>query len=191
MQTSFAVTMFVFGVVAIEVWETQIPVWAFVLSLIICASARLTCILPIDVLTFSVPVCCPCWGGSGYHEPTSGLNVITELTIGYALPGRPIVMMFKTWGYIIMSQALQFTSDFKLGHYMKIPHRVMFVCKVVATVVAGTVQLGVQTWVFSNIPDICSTDPPDDLICPSTTVFGTASIIVNSGFFFSIVWLVC
>ena len=31
------------------------------------------------------------------------------------------MMMFKTWGYITMAQALTFTSDFKLGHYMKIP----------------------------------------------------------------------
>ena len=51
-----------------------------------------------------------------------GLNVITELIIGYALPGRPVAMMlFKTWGYITMAQALTFASDFKLGHYMKIP----------------------------------------------------------------------
>ena len=54
------------------------------------------------------------------------------------------MMMFKTWGYITMTQALQFTSDFKLGHYMKIPHRPMFWCQIVAMVVAGTVQLGVQ-----------------------------------------------
>ena len=81
-----------------------------------------------------------------------GLNVITELIIGYALPGRPIaMMMFKTWGYITMVQALQFTSDFKLGHYMKIPPRPMFWCQVVATVIAGTVQLAVQAWMFSNI----------------------------------------
>ena len=34
-----------------------------------------------------------------------GLNVITELIIGYVLPGRPISMMlFKTRGYISMSQ---------------------------------------------------------------------------------------
>lgn len=54
------------------------------------------------------------------------------------------MMMFKTCGYITMAQALTFTSDFKLGHYMKIPPRPMFWAKVVATVVAGTVQLGVQ-----------------------------------------------
>jgi OPT family oligopeptide transporter len=109
-----------------------------------------------------------------------GLNVITELIIGYALPGRPIaMMMFKTWGYITMTQALQFTSDFKLGHYMKIAHRPMFFCQVAATIVAGTVQLGVQAWMFSNIEGLCSADQKDGFICPSTTVFGTASIIVS------------
>ncbi len=28
--------MFVFGVISIEVWNTQFPVWAFVLALVIC-----------------------------------------------------------------------------------------------------------------------------------------------------------
>jgi OPT family oligopeptide transporter len=109
-----------------------------------------------------------------------GLNVVTEMIIGYALPGRPIAMMvFKTWGYITMNQALIFTTSFKLGHYMKIPHRPMFWCQIVATVIAGTVQLGVQAWMFSNIKDICSSNQPDGFTCPTTTVFGTASIIVS------------
>lgn len=109
-----------------------------------------------------------------------GLNVITELIIGYALPGKPIaMMMFKTWGYITMAQALQFTSDFKLGHYMKVPPRPMFWCQVVATVIAGTVQLAVQAWMFTNIEGLCSPDQKDGFICPSTQVFGTASIIVR------------
>jgi len=107
-----------------------------------------------------------------------GLNVLTELIIGYMLPGRPIaMMMFKTWGYITMAQALTFTSDFKLGHYMKIPPRQMFYCQVVATVIAGTVQLAVQAWMFSHIPDMCSPTQESNFICPNTTVFGTASII--------------
>ncbi|TFY79094.1 hypothetical protein EWM64_g4917 [Hericium alpestre] len=44
-----------------------------------------------------------------------------------------------------------FTSDFKLGHYMKVPPRPMFWAQVVSTAIAGLVQLGVQEWVFSNI----------------------------------------
>lgn len=53
----------------------------------------------------------------------------------------------------------------------------MFWSQVVATVVAGTVQLGVQAWMFTNIPDMCDPSQKDGFICPSTEVFGTASII--------------
>ena len=109
-----------------------------------------------------------------------GLNVITELIIGYALPGRPIAMMlFKTWGYNTMKRALQFTGDFKLAHYMKIAHRPMFFCQVVATIVAGTVQIGVQAWMFTNIEGFCDADQKDGFICPNIIVFGNASIIVS------------
>lgn len=93
------------------------------------------------------------------------VSVITELVIGYALPGKPIaMMMFKTWGYITMAQALTFASDFKLGHYMKVPPRPMFWSQVVATVVAGTVQLGVQAWMFTNIPAMCDPEQPNGFI---------------------------
>ncbi|KAI0331596.1 OPT oligopeptide transporter [Cubamyces sp. BRFM 1775] len=153
--------MFVFGVICIEVWHTQMPVWALVLALIVA-------------FVYTIPV--------GMIQAITnqqvGLNVITELIIGYALPGKPIaMMMFKTYGYITMAQALQFTSDFKLGHYMKIPPRAMFWAQIVAAVIAGTVQLGVQAWMFTNIKDMCSPTQPDRFICPGTTVFGTASII--------------
>ncbi len=105
-----------------------------------------------------------------------GLNVITELIIGYLLPGRPIAMMlFKTWGYITMTQAVRFLIGFKLAHYMKVAHRPMFFCQVVA----GTVQLGVQEWMFSNIEGICDADQKNDFICPRTIVFGNASIFVS------------
>ena len=53
----------------------------------------------------------------------------------------------------------------------------MFWCQMIATVVAGTVQLGVQAWMFSNIEGICTPDQDNGFICPSTQVFGTASII--------------
>jgi hypothetical protein len=109
-----------------------------------------------------------------------GLSVIAELIFGYALPSHPIAMMlFNTWGYITMLQALQFTSNLKLAHYMKIPHRPMFFCQIAASIVAGTVQLGMQAWMFSNIDDLCTADQKDGFICPTTTVFGTASIIVS------------
>ena len=101
------VTMFVAGIICIEVWDTKFPVQWFILALVIA----FIYVIPIGVI-------------QAITNQQVGLNVITELIIGYGLPGRPIaMMMFKTWGYITMAQALTFTSDFKLGHYMKIPPR--------------------------------------------------------------------
>ncbi|PCH34542.1 OPT oligopeptide transporter [Wolfiporia cocos MD-104 SS10] len=155
------VSMFVFAVVSIEVWDTQFPVWALILALLIS-------------FVYTVP----CGMIQAITNQQIGLNVVTELIIGYALPGRPIaMMMFKTWGYISMFQALQFASDMKLGHYMKIPPRPMFFAQVIAAVIGGTVQLGVQAWMFTNIEDMCSPTQKDRFICPSTEVFGTASIV--------------
>ncbi|RDB22006.1 Sexual differentiation process protein isp4 [Hypsizygus marmoreus] len=154
-------TMFVFGVVAIEVWETQFPVQYFILALVI----SFVYVIPIGMI-------------QAITNQQVGLNVITELIIGYAHPGRPVAMMlFKTWGYITMAQALQFTSDFKLGHYMKVPPRSMFWAQVIAAAIAGTTQLGVQAWMFTNIQDMCDPHQRDGFICPGTEVFGTASII--------------
>nr|AGA20372.1 oligopeptide transporter 1 [Phanerodontia chrysosporium] len=155
------VSMFVSGILVLELWPTDMPVWALALALAVSA----VYIVPIGIIT-------------AITNQTIGLNVITELIVGYALPGKPIaMMMFKTWGYISMIQALTFTSDFKLGHYMKIPPRPMFWSQVICSVVAGTVQLGVQSWMFSNINNICMPDQDNGFICPATQVFGTASIV--------------
>lgn len=53
----------------------------------------------------------------------------------------------------------------------------MFWCQIVATIIAGTVQLGVQSWMFTNIQDLCDPDQKDGFTCASTRVFGAASII--------------
>lgn len=153
-------SQFAFGIVSIQVWPSHFPVWAFILALIIAFFY----VIPIGMI-------------QAITNQQVGLNVITELIIGYIMPGYPVaMMMFKTWGYITMAQALTFTSDFKLGHYMKVPPRPMFFAQVVCTIIAGTVQLGVQAWMFSNIKGMCS-DEQAYFICPSTEVFGTASII--------------
>ena len=51
--------------------------------------------------------------------------------MGVILPGKPVAnVLFKTFGYIGMYQAVTFLSDFKLGLYMKIPPRSMFLVQV-------------------------------------------------------------
>ena len=60
------------------------------------------------------------------------LNVISELIIGYLYPGKPLAnVTFKIYSTVTMGHALYFLSDFKLGHYMKIPPKSMFIAQVI------------------------------------------------------------
>jgi len=89
-------------------------------------------------------------------------------------------MVFKTYGYITMTQALSFASDLKLGHYMKVPPRMMFTVQVVATVVASFVVVGVQAWCFDRIPDLCRPEQRDHFSCPGIRTFGIASLLFGT-----------
>uniref|UniRef100_A0A803L5J0 Uncharacterized protein n=1 Tax=Chenopodium quinoa TaxID=63459 RepID=A0A803L5J0_CHEQI len=120
-------------------------------------------------------------GKSGEFSDTPGLNVITELIIGYIYPGRPLAnVAFKTYGYISMTQALWLLQDFKLGHYMKIPPRSMFIVQLVGTIVASLVYFGTTWWLLSTVDNICNVSLLPDgspWTCPDEEVFYNASII--------------
>lgn len=80
-------------------YPTHLSWWAFFLALIMGA----LWFIPLGIVKASTNI-------------DLGLNVITEFVIGYMQPGRPMAMMlFKTYGYISMSQGLGFMQDLKLG----------------------------------------------------------------------------
>ncbi|KAK1273262.1 Oligopeptide transporter 7 [Acorus gramineus] len=144
--------------------QLQLPWWGVLLA---CAVA-IFFTLPIGIITATT-------------NQTPTLNVITEYIMGYLYPGRPVAnMCFKVYGFISMKRALSFLEDFKLGHYMKIPPRTMFMAQVVGTVIAAFVHLGTAWWLMDTVPDICNrallpTNSP--WTCPGDHVFYDASVI--------------
>ncbi|KAH8518927.1 hypothetical protein H0E87_000687 [Populus deltoides] len=144
--------------------QLQLPWWGLLLACFIA-------------LIFTLPV--------GVVQATTnmqiGLNVITELVIGYMYPGKPLAnVAFKTYGYISMTQALSFLGDFKIGHYMKIPPKSMFIVQLVGTVVSSTVYFATAWWLLSSVENICNPDLLPDgspWTCPGSDVFYNASII--------------
>eukprot|EP00249_Psilotum_nudum_P013599 c24415_g1_i1 orf=321-2591(-) len=144
--------------------QLQLRWWGVLLA---CAIAFFFT-LPIGIITATT-------------NQSPGLNVITEYIIGYIYPGRPVAnVCFKTYGYISMSQALTFLQDFKLGHYMKIPPRAMFIAQIVGTVVSALAYLGTAWWMIETIPNICNTavlPPNSPWTCPADRVFYDASVI--------------
>lgn len=107
-----------------------------------------------------------------------GLNVFTEFIIGYVQPGHPIaMMMFKTFGYIVMTQALYFCQDLKLGHYMHVPQRSMFTAQLVATVWSCLCQLATVEWAMGAIKNVCTKAASGSFTCASIKTFYNASVI--------------
>lgn len=99
---------------------------------------------------------------------------------GYIQPGKPLAMMlFKTYGYITMAQGLYFAQDLKLGQYMKIPPRSMFISQTIATIWACIIQVAILRWALlsNSIEDVCSQHQPNRFSCPNGRVFFNASVI--------------
>lgn len=149
------------SLITVLAWPTTMTWWAFLLSVFIATVFT----LPIGII-------------EAITNSQIGLNVLTEFIFGYIQPGRPLgMMLFKTYGYITMSQALSFVGDLKFGHYMKIPPRTMFNCQIAATTISCFIQVGVLNFALDNIPDICTPHQKNKFTCPGGHVFFSASVI--------------
>lgn len=180
------IILFALSLVTVLVWDTHLTWWAMIIAMLL----SLVFLVPIGMV-------------QGITNTQLGLNVLTEFIVGYMLPGRPIAMMlFKTYGYITMAQALYFLQDMKLGHYLKVPvslpasasspskkmpncqtdptclqPRVTFTAQVSACLWSCIVQVAVFNWALGSIEGICDADQPNNYTCPGATVFYTASVV--------------
>lgn len=108
----------------------------------------------------------------------SSIYLICQLICGVIFPGRPVAnMIFVTYGYISSAQGIKFASDLKLGHYMKIPPRIMFSVQILATLVASVTQIIVLNWMFAHVPGICTPDALNGFTCPIARVHFNGSIL--------------
>ncbi|POR32840.1 Small oligopeptide transporter, OPT family [Tolypocladium paradoxum] len=151
---SLFVLMLGLGLYTVLAYPTKLTWWAFLLAVAISYAFS----LPIGII-------------EAVTNNQIGLNVLTEFIFGYIQPGRPLaLMLFKTFGYITMSQALAFVADLKFGHYMKIPPRTMFWAQVVATTFSCFVQIAVLNLALDNIDDVCDPQQRDRFTCPGASV---------------------
>ncbi|KAJ3094900.1 hypothetical protein HDU97_007451 [Phlyctochytrium planicorne] len=121
----------------------DLPWWGVILGL----ALALISILPIGVI-------------QAISGQAIGLNVMSEFMIGLILPGRmAAVMAFKTLSYMSMYQGLLLVSDLKLGHYMKIPPRHMFLVQTTATILASVINVFVAKGIYESFGRTCVKDP--------------------------------
>jgi OPT family oligopeptide transporter len=108
----------------------------------------------------------------------SSIYLLCQLICGVLFPGRPVAnMIFVTYGYISSAQGIKFAADMKLGHYMKVPPRILFAVQMVATVVSSITQIVVLNWMFRNVPGLCTSDAVNGFTCPIARVHFNGSIL--------------
>ncbi|KAG6817630.1 hypothetical protein H0H87_006258 [Tephrocybe sp. NHM501043] len=155
------VVCFVVLLVTVSVFPTQLPAWAAFVGVLLSALLA----LPVAML-------------QAITNQTVPTQIMYEIIAGYMLPGRPVAnMIFKVIGFIGTSQGVTFAGDMKLGHYMKVPPRMMFKVQLVAAFVSCFVVIFVQDWMLNNIEDVCTSTQADGFVCPSSNTFATASLI--------------
>ncbi|EJT68177.1 sexual differentiation process protein isp4 [Gaeumannomyces tritici R3-111a-1] len=155
------ISMTAIGIFVVEYYPIHLPWYGLLLALGICS----VLFIPIGIIM-------------AVTNQHSSIYLICQLVCGALFPGRPVAnMVFVTYGYISSAQGIKFAADLKLGHYMKIPPRILFMVQMVATMVSSLTQIAVLNWMFANIPGICTPEALNGFTCPIARVHFNGSIL--------------
>ncbi|KAF9507706.1 hypothetical protein BS47DRAFT_1351209 [Hydnum rufescens UP504] len=159
----FGVTLLA-AVILIETAPLQLPAWALLLAIFVAMAF----LVPVGIIR-------------AVSETQIGLNIITELVAGFLIPGKPIAnVVFKCYGYMAMSQALDLTADLKLSVYMKVPPRHMFITQISGAALGCVVNYFTLNSVISAKQDFLDgtvEDPTGQWTGRSPSTFYSASVI--------------
>lgn len=127
------------SIVMVEIFHTELPVYGVFLALVIPAIYMLPCGI-VQGIT---------------NVDANQLNVLSEFIGGYLFAGKPLAnMCFKILSEDVVSQGIFFAQDQKLGHYFKVPPRIVFFAQGVAAILGALTQTGVTLWMLGNIDDV-------------------------------------
>ncbi|PLN83965.1 small oligopeptide transporter [Aspergillus taichungensis] len=159
---SVSVLMFVLSIVTNEVWHTGLPAWGVVIAYIL----PIIYFIPVGIIKAVTNI------------SSNQLNLITEFIGGYAFLGRPVAnMALKFYGYVAVSQGLEFVADMKLAHYMHIAPRTLFMAQGLAVLIGAIVQCGVEVFMITRIDGICTPEASGGFTCPHGQVTYSSSLI--------------
>ncbi|KAL9098443.1 MAG: hypothetical protein Q9163_005895 [Psora crenata] len=155
------ISMLAIGIFLVEYYPVYLPWYGLLLSL----SITTIFFIPVGIVM-------------AITNQQSSLYLISQLICGILFPGRPVAnMVFVTYCYISSAQGLKFSSDLKLGQYMKIPPKLLFKVQMAATLVSSVTQIGVLNWMLRNIPGICKEEAINGFTCPLARVHFNGSIL--------------
>ncbi|PSS03204.1 OPT oligopeptide transporter [Coniella lustricola] len=128
------VVSFFLGLIVVLREDITLPAWGYVVSLI----------LGIVIAPFSTIL---------YARYGNGIatNNLSKMLAGLMIPGRPVGnMYFAAWSHNVIANAVNLANDLKMGEYLKIPPRVMFLTQIYGTVLGGFINYAVMTSIVSG-----------------------------------------
>ncbi|TIA74608.1 hypothetical protein E3P91_00846 [Wallemia ichthyophaga] len=161
--STFVIT-FVVAAIACAQPIIQLPFWALSLSVLMAA----VCLIPLGIIR-------------AVSGQSIGLNVLSELVIGYIMPGKPVAnAVFKTFAYNSLSQSLDLIEDSKLGMMIHCPQKDVFICQYIGTAIGAIVNFVVlQNVIDTKRPYLDGTlvDPTGQYTGRSPRIMFSASVI--------------
>ena len=155
------VAMLVISIFVVEYYPVHLPWYGVLLALAITS----VLFIPVGIVM-------------AITNQQSSLYLVSQLISGYVFPGRPVAnMVFVTYSYISSAQGIKFSSDLKLGHYMKIPPRLLFSVQMLATLVSSLTQIAVLNWMFAHMRGLCTAEALNGFNCPIARVHFNGSIL--------------
>ncbi|RDI88757.1 hypothetical protein Vi05172_g1429 [Venturia inaequalis] len=129
---------FVAGLVVTILPGTTLPVWGYIIALLLGA--------------FIAPFSCTLYGLYGTGVST---NAISKMVAGILHPGRPLAnLYFASWSHQVILLSVNLANWLKVGQYTKVPHRVMFLTQIYGTLLGAALNYVVMTTIVTNKREI-------------------------------------
>ncbi|KAH9432120.1 hypothetical protein MCOR02_006824 [Pyricularia oryzae] len=129
---------FVLGLIVVTTQDVTLPAWAYIVSLLLGSI-----IAPFSTLLYSRY-------GNGIAT-----NNLSKMIAGLILPERPIAnMYFAAFSHNVINCTLNLSNDLKIGEYLKIPPRIMFLTQIYGTILGGFINYAVMISIVTGNKDL-------------------------------------
>ncbi|OVA19755.1 Oligopeptide transporter [Macleaya cordata] len=120
--------------------EFQLPYWGVLLGYML----PFIFILPVGVIN----------GTTG--QGSLDMLGLSQLLFGSIYPGYPLAnLAFKFYSTCTLTAALDIIPEFKLGQYMKIPPKSLFIAQIVGSFISYSTSLCTAWWLLSTMDNMC------------------------------------
>ncbi|CAG8064161.1 unnamed protein product [Penicillium nalgiovense] len=137
------VISFVLGIVVIVEENLTLPVWAYAVALSLGII-----ITPFVSMIQETSLCMILYSRFGTGIATNNLS---KMLGGLIVPGRPIGnMYFAAWSHNVVTNGINLASDLKMGEYLKIPPRVMFLTQFHGTMLGAFINYAIMRSILAE-----------------------------------------